>query len=261
MSGVGGYQPFCSARRRTEGLVPSYPGHQAAEAEVEGVLDPGPGEGRLVAPAGGGHALDLGAAWEAQAEYTGALVEGLAGGVVAGASEEGVAAVVLHQHEVGVAAGRDQAEEGEAGAYFRVGVLKPGGVDVAFEVVHAEEGQAGGEGKALCGVDADEQRAGEAGAVRDGDAVELGQLDSGVLQGPADHGDYGEEVLPGGGLGDDAAEVGVEIGLGGDYVGHYAATVLDDGYGGLVAGGLDAQDPHGAVTGGRCRRRRPRRRR
>ena len=143
---------------------------------------------------------------------------------------------------------------GKPGVTLRVGVLQPGGVDVALQVVYAEQGQPGGERQPLGRVDAYEQRAGEARAVGHGDAVQLGQLDARGLQGPADHRDDGEEVLPGGGLGDDAAEVGVEVGLGGDDVGDYMAAVLDDGNGGLVAGGLDAEESHSPVTGGMCRR-------
>ena len=62
--------------------------------------------------------------------------------------------MVFHQDEVGVAAGGDEADEGEAGGGLRVCVLQPGGVDMAFQVVYAEEGQPGGEGQPLGRVDA-----------------------------------------------------------------------------------------------------------
>ena len=247
MPGSGGYQPFSSARRSQRGL-------QATEAEVQGVLDPWPWEAGLFSFAHRRHPLYLRAAGEAESKHPGALVERLSRCVVAGAREQGVGAVVFHQDEVGVAAGGDQADEGEAGGDLRVGILQPRCVDVALQVVYAEQGQTGGERQPLGGVDADEQRSGETGAVGHGDAVEVGQLDASVLQGPADHGDYGEEMLPGGGFGDDAAEAGVEVRLGGDDVGDYPAAVLDDGDGRLVAGGLDAQESHSPVTGGKCRR-------
>ena len=153
-----------------------------------------------------------------------------------------------------MAAGGDQTDEGEAGGDLRVGILQPGGVDVALQVVYAEQGQTGGERQPLGGVDSDKQRAGETGAVGHGDAVEVGQLDARGLEGPADHRDDGEEVLPGSRLGDDAPEVGVDVRLGGDDVGDYPTAVLDDGDGRLVAGGLDAQESHSPVTGGMCRR-------
>ena len=53
------------------------------------------------------------------------------------------------------------------------------------------------------------------------------------------------EVLAAGELGDDPAVEGVEVDLAGDDGGESLGAVADDGSGGLVAGGLDAEDEAG----------------
>ena len=63
-----------------------------------------------------------------------------------------------------------------------------------------------------------------------------------VAEGLVDHLQHGLEVVAGGDLRHDAAVLGVEVELRGDDVRAEVAAVLDDGGGGLVAGGLDAED-------------------
>jgi hypothetical protein len=53
-------------------------------------------------------------------------------------------------------------------------------VDVAFEVVDGDEGQAGGEGEGFGVGDTDEECSSEAGAGGDGDGVEIGEGDVGL---------------------------------------------------------------------------------
>ena len=82
--------------------------------------------------------------------------------------------MIAHEHEVGVSARRDEAEQGESGVGGRVGdVLQPRGVDVPFKVVDADQRGILGEGESLCRVYPDEERACKAGAVGDRDAVEV----------------------------------------------------------------------------------------
>ena len=50
-------------------------------------------------------------------------------------------------------------------------VVEERGVEVGLDVVDADQGDAEGEGEALCGIEADDQRGGEAGTVGDGDGV------------------------------------------------------------------------------------------
>ncbi len=128
-------------------------------------------------------------------------------------------------------------------------MLEQHGVDVAFEVVDGDERLAERVGEGFGVADADEQRAGEAGAFGDGDGVEVGKGDAGFAEGGVDDGDDGAEVLAGGELGDDAAVGGVDGDLGGDDVRELARAALDDGGGGLVAGALDTEDQSVADVG------------
>ena len=98
------------------------------------------------------------------------------------------------------------------------------------------------EGEGLGVGDADEQRPGEAGAGGDGDGVEIGEGDAGLGQRGADDGNDGAKVLAAGQLRHDAAVAGVGGDLRGDDGGKRARAALDDGRGGLVAGGFDAED-------------------
>ena len=73
----------------------------------------------------------------------------------------------------------------------------------------------------------------------------------------ADDRDNGAEMLAAGELGNDAAVAGVGGDLRGDDGGKRARSALDDGRGGFVAGGLDAEDEAGghsfSVVGRRAR--------
>src|SRR5207237_105607 len=128
-----------------------------AEAEIVAALEPGARQGVTLRVASLGGLLDDGTAGEAEAHDARNLVEGLAGGVVAGAAEADEVDVVAHEDEVAVAAGDDEADKGKLGS-GRVGGLvggggEPVGVDVALEVVDADEGQAAGVGERLGGVE------------------------------------------------------------------------------------------------------------
>ena len=184
------------------------------------------------------------AAGVAEAEQPRDLVEGLAGGVVAGAAEAAVAAVGLHQQQLGVAAGDDERERGQRRLLLG---QQPVGADVALDVVGGDEGEAAREGDAAGGVEADDERAGEAGAGGGRDGVDAVPAGLGVGQRLADDGDERAQVLAGGDLRDDAAGGGVQLLLGGDDVRGGAAAVDDDGGGGLVAGGLDGEDGGHAI--------------
>ena len=164
---------------------------QPAEAEVQRVFDIRTGE--PVRPPRGGlrDPLDGRAAGKAEAENAGGLVEGLAGGVIPGPANEGKPAVAFHHYEVGVSPGSDEADQREARGLLGVDVLQPGGVDVTLEMVYADERQVFGQGQPLSGVDADQKRAGQAGAMGYGDAVELPELESGLVQRLPDNGHNG----------------------------------------------------------------------
>jgi hypothetical protein len=73
----------------------------------------------------------------------------------------------------------------------------------------------------------------------------------GLLQGFGDDGGEGFEVGAGSDFRDDAAEFLVEVDLGGDDAGEDVNAIADNGGGGFVAGGFDAEDEHSdsAVNG------------
>jgi hypothetical protein len=60
------------------------------------------------------------------------------------------------------------------------GVGEVGGRNVAFEVVHGDQGKLSGEGQALGRREADEEGTDEARAYRDGDAAHFIEVRSGV---------------------------------------------------------------------------------
>ena len=221
------------------------------------VFDGREGEGDGAGVAVGGEAIDPGAAGVAEAEELGDLVEGFAGGVVDGAADVAVVpgaslpCLLVSEVEVGVASGDDEGEERSAGVFGREegGVVHEDGVDVAFEVVDADEGLREGEGEGFGVGDADEEGSGETGAAGDGYGVEIFEADAGLGDGGAGDGDDVAEVLAGGELGDDAPEVGVESDLAGDHVGEGFGAVANDGGCGLVAGALDAENEAEAGAG------------
>ena len=144
---------------------------QPAEAEVESLLvQEGAREAERRGIAGGGLALDRRPAGEAQPEQGGHLVERLAGGVVERAAEDAEVERRGAVEQDRVPAADDEADAGEDVAPGR----QSAGVDVAGDVVDADERHVQRQGEHLGGADADEQRADEAGRVMDGDAADVG---------------------------------------------------------------------------------------
>jgi hypothetical protein len=123
-------------------------------------------------------------------------------------------------------------------------VLELGGLDVGPQVVDPEQRQVVGEREPLGRRHPDQQRADQAGPGGDGDGVDVGQAHAGLDQRLVHRGQHQLEVGPGRDLGDHAAEGRVQLRLGGHDVGAQRQPILDDADGGLVAGGLDAQDQH-----------------
>ena len=79
---------------------------------------------------------------------------------------------------MGVAAGDDEREQGEFhGRFGALAGLHEDGVDVAFEMIDADQRLVEAEAEGLGIGDADEQRSGEARAFGDGDGVEVGEGD------------------------------------------------------------------------------------
>ena len=129
-------------------------------------------------------------------------------------------------------------------------------MDVAFEMVHGDQGQALREGERLGVCDADQQRSREAGAGGDGDGVEIGESDAGLGERGTNHGHDGAQMFAAGELRDDSAVAEVGGDLRGDDGGQRARSALDDGGGSLVAGGFNAEDEAAghasSLTASRC---------
>ena len=104
------------------------------------------------------------------------------------------------------------------------------------------------EGERLGVGDADEQRSGEARAAGDGDGVEIGERDAGLRKSRADDGNDGAQMLAAGQLGNHAAIARVCGDLRGDDGRKRARAALDDGRGGFVAGGFDAENEAGGIS-------------
>ena len=146
-----------------------------------------------------------------------------------------------------MAAGDDQHERRELRLLLAV---QPGGVDVPFEVVDRDERLVVGEGQRLGEVPADQQRAGQPRPERRGHGVDLAHRAAGLRQRFVEHRDDRADVLAGRQLGDDAAVRGVHLDLRSDDAGEQVTPVFDDADGGLVAGGLDAEDLHAGSSSG-----------
>ena len=100
-----------------------------------------------------------------------------------------------------MAAGDDECEQGSRvqGPGFRGrGRVHEDSVDVAFEVVDADEGFLCGEGQGFGEGDADEECAGEARTGGYGYGFEVGVLETGAVHGFADDVGDGAEVLAAG---------------------------------------------------------------
>ena len=208
------------------------------------------GKTNRVGIAVGGELVDDRTAGIAEGEEARDFVVGFAGGVVTGATDAGigklpgaVGGLVLHFVDNGVAAGNDQADGGKFGAAIAGGAgFEKNGVDVAGEMVHGEERLAQREGESFAVGEANEQGADEARALSDGDGVEIVQGDVRLVDGFADDWDDLAEMFAGGKFGDDPAVFAVNFDLGRDHAGEDAFAVGDDGGGGFVAGGFDAEN-------------------
>ena len=143
-----------------------------------------------------------------------------------------------------MAAGGDQGERRKLDRRTVAARFQDDGVNVAFDVVDADEGHAGGEAQALGIGEPDEQRADESGSDGDGDGREVVQAGGGAVQGFADDGNDGAQVLARGEFGDHAAILPVHGDLRGHDAGKHGVAAGHDGGGGFIAGGFDAENAH-----------------
>ncbi len=220
-------------------------GLQARKREVVAALRPGSRKARRRAGPGGGGA-DRRTPRIRQSQQPSHLVEGLARRVVDGLAEQCIAPVVAHQDELGMSAADHEAEQRERrlrGEWLGGGGIgQPVGIDVALDVVHANQRQVVRHGKRLRHVDAHQQRADEPRPVGDRHGVEIAPVDLRVLHGRTQGRNDPAQLLPCCHLGDDPPGGSVDRHLAGDGVRANAAAPADHRHACLVAGRLDGQD-------------------
>jgi hypothetical protein len=177
---------------------------------------------------------------QAQPQELGRLVEGLAQSVVDGGAEPLVAADVVHEEELGVAA-RDQQQQ--------IGRAQPlgeaHGERVCLQMIDAHQRALAHEGDRFRGRDADQEAADQAGSGRHRHRVETGKVDASLAHGLADDLVQAFHVCARGNLRHDAAVAAMLLPLRPHHVGKDASaavhTALDDGGCRLVATRLDAE--------------------
>src|SRR5690606_38326909 len=121
--------------------------------------------------------LDLAPPRIAEAEELRRLVERLSGRVVARRPEEGVPVVLARPIERGMSAGHDEAEERTLDR-----AVELDREEVSFDVIDADEGKTARPRDRLRRTEADEQRADEAGTAGRGDAFDVAETDSRLLE-------------------------------------------------------------------------------
>src|SRR5262245_1771390 len=192
-------------------------------------------------------AVELGAPGVAQAEQAGALVERLPGGVVERRADAAVTRAVPDVEKQRVASAREQAEKGRLDG---VGLKVQRG-DVTVEMVDRDDGEPLRPRQRLRGRQPDEQRADQARAGGDRDAVDVVEGHVRLLLGLAEHREHELEMPARGHLGHDAPESGVEVRLRGDDIRPDVPLLGDERSGRFVAGGLERQNHRWMMPGAR----------
>ena len=177
-----------------------------------------------------------GAAGIGQTQGAGNLVKGFAGGIVHGVAQNVVVGIVLHLHDMAVAAGCHQTEEGRL--ELRMGQVK--GRNVAPQVMHRNQRLVGRIGQPLGKVHTHQHRADQARGKGDSHRVHIVHGLASIQQSLFDRGADELAVAAAGDLRDNAAIKSLLLDAGGDDVAQQAAAILHKGCGGLVAGGFDS---------------------
>ena len=198
--------------------------------------------------------VDRRAARIAEAEQPRHLVVRLARRIVARAADELIHAGLGHEVQARVAARDDQHRGGQR----NLAVLEKDRLDVAGQMMHGDDRACRAPAAAaFANDDADEQRADEAGPLRHRERVDVVPADAGVRQRALDDAADVAHVLPRRDLRHDTAPLAMDVDLRRDHVRadpprpRRVAGRRDDGGGGLVAGGLDAEDNRSSVDGSR----------
>jgi S-adenosylmethionine:tRNA ribosyltransferase-isomerase len=229
---------------------PKHGGFQSAKAEIERVaLHACERELYGVRIAVRSKLVDDGTAGIAESEEFRDFVVSFTGGIVARFSEQPVGESLADFKQVGVSAADHQRERRIFDA--RAG-FENHGVDMAFDMVDADERQVAGKAERLRVGDADQQRAYQAGTFGDRDGGKIVERCAGFFESQANHGDDGAQVLARGKLGNHAAVFAVSGELRGDHGGQDGYAVGDHGGRGFIARSFDAKDFHAYAGLLRC---------
>ncbi len=231
---------------------------QAGVGEVEAVAEAGDGErpGLRVAPFG--ELVHLRSLGIGEAQALAHLVEHLAHGVVPRLPEGGDGAV-RHLEQGGVTARDHQAREAGGRRRGRDGVARraqEGREEVTFQVMDGVEGASAREGDGLAERQPHEEGSHQTGTAGGGHHLDVREGDARPLQGLAAHRRPVGEMLAGGDLGHHAAIGAMGGELARNHGRQHPALAVHHGAGGVVAGGLDAED-EGVGHGGSVPRPRP----
>ena len=173
-----------------------------------------------------------------QAQHARRLVKGLARRVVHRLAQQRIDAVIVHAHDVRMAAGGHQADKRR----LQVPVRDVVRADVALDVVDRDERLARRVRQRLRRGDADEQRAHQARAVGYGDGVHVRKGHVCLFEALVHDRVHALHMLAGGDLRHHAAVHRVQRNLRGDDRGDDLPAVADDRRRRLVAAGFNRQD-------------------
>ena len=156
---------------------------QAAETEVVArFVKHAAWESNSTRVTGLGEPVNFGAAGITELQKLGNFVERFTGSVVHGLADDCVLADACHVRENRVTTGNNQRNHRQADAVQRRRI------EMRFEVIDSDEWLTGGERDAFAGVQADEQRRGETGAVGRGDGVNFADGNAGFVERGTDNG-------------------------------------------------------------------------
>ena len=156
-----------------------------------------------------------------------------------------------------VAAADDQRQSGKFDAVFFLihdirirgvsihGTLAHDGMDMPFDVVHADQRQLVYERQRLRVCDADQERSDQAGTLRDGNRLKIFEPRPGLFERQTDGGHDGAQVLARGEFGNHAAVFGMRRNRRTHHRGTNARAILDNSRSGFVAGGFNAENTDG----------------
>ncbi|MNS94906.1 hypothetical protein D3C72_1291380 [compost metagenome] len=187
------------------------------------------------------------AAGIAQAQQLGSLVEGLARGIVQRFAQQRVVADAAHFHQLRMPAGHQQRHEREGRRLARQQRRQ----QVAFQVVHADHRHVQRKAQRIGHRGADQQRAGKARALGEGDGVDVLAGAAGIGQHLFEQRQHTADMVARGEFGHHAPIVAVHGDLRVQRMREQAGLGVVEGQPGFVAGRFDAEDKHGEEAEGR----------